>query len=111
MLFNVVPSTLDGDFDPIAQHFWNVANGFTPRLKDYDTRENDRLNKELIVVINDFVKALNDSDGRDVEISQIVESLEIISNFEGCQICTQTTKWLMRQSLSVITNCCHLLGE
>jgi hypothetical protein len=74
------------DFDPIAQHFWNVANGFTPRLPDYDIRENEKSNLNLIEAINKFTRSLEDLVSSNTGVNQVSSVLEDFhSNFSGCQ--------------------------
>lgn len=48
MLFKVISSPLDGDFDPVAQFYWNLTNGFAQYPKEFDGKENSQNNVNLI---------------------------------------------------------------
>ena len=58
MKLEVIPSSLDTDFGPLAQYFWNVSNGLSPRFSDCDSRENQSLNNALIARISSVVAAI-----------------------------------------------------
>jgi hypothetical protein len=63
MKFEVVSSSLDGEFDPLAQYFWNVSNGLSPRFGDYDQKENQRRNEALIATIAEIADSISSGAG------------------------------------------------
>jgi len=62
MKFEVVSSPLDEEFDPLAQYFWNVSNGLSPRFGDYDQKENQRRNEALIATVSEITDSISSGD-------------------------------------------------
>ena len=52
MKFSVIPSPLDEEYDPVAQFYWNLTNGFAQNPKEFNEKENSQNNIHLINNIN-----------------------------------------------------------
>lgn len=48
MKFSVIPSPLDEEYDPVAQFYWNLTNGFAQNPKEINDKENSQNNVNLI---------------------------------------------------------------
>ena len=55
MYFSVVTSEKDGDYDPVAQFYWNLTNGFAQNPKEINDKENSQNNLNLVNNINIFI--------------------------------------------------------
>ena len=61
MNFLVLTSEKDGGYDPVAQHYWNVANGLEPRFTEYEVEQDEQLNSKLVATISTFRSSLESS--------------------------------------------------
>ena len=76
MKFSVIPSPLDEDFDPVSQFYWNVSNGLEPRGSEFNEKQNEVLNINLVRGISQFIKSLEELvDGKPHTIFEELEAL------------------------------------